>query len=105
MSATYRVIMQNLTDSETFLFIGFFVLCVCVLFVLGMCFRHGFFRKLRHEEAQTETSTLSFSERLYRRSSINVSAPPAAKNKNIWVDTKIKHERQINPPVINSPDK
>lgn len=89
--------MQNLTDSELSLFIGFLVLCVCVLFMLRLCFKHSCLHRRSHSENHVDSPNQNFSTQLYRPSPPNIpniSTPQVAKKKQIWVDTTLKDERQ-----------
>jgi len=85
--------MQNLTDSEMLLFVGFLVLCVCVLFMWKLCLKHGCLRRLHNSESHTNPIEQNFASRLYRPSSPNLSNPAVAKKKHIWVDTSLKDEK------------
>ncbi|CAK0766187.1 hypothetical protein CCP3SC1_480011 [Gammaproteobacteria bacterium] len=88
--------MKNLTDTETLLFVGFFVLCVCVIFMLGLCLKNGCLYRLRHRgEHHPESITPRFPFQLHRPSSAIVPSPNVIDDKQstIWVDSGLPEER------------
>gem|GEM_PF-2775981 len=87
--------MKNLTDTETLLFVGFFVLCLCIIFMLGLCLKHGCLYRLRHKGHHAESITPNVSFQLHRQSSITHLSPRVVDNRQstIWVDTALSEER------------
>ncbi len=102
--------MKNLTDTETLLFIGFIVLCVCVVFMLGLCIRHGCLYRFRQKEGHAPGSVPPFSLRLQRTSSV-IATPTQALDKKpaaaaVWVDSVIDVVCKEQAPVITpAPEK
>ena len=87
--------MQNLTDTETLLFVGFFILCACVIFMVSLCLKHGCLYRLRHKETHAGEAEPSFSVRLHRPSSVLAPLQPIDKKQApvIWVDSSLQEER------------